>query len=215
MRSWLPIAAVTGDTMRTLAFIILCSVLFIGCSSRPDVTKQQVIDELAKIEGKEQAAKSYVRWMAELRPDCPDDATAHRKILESIQQIEKSVAGMVKFGDETKDRLLHQTDHQAVLAASREVIRARRDYKRDPKWHGPEDSEQSLIAADDPQLPLAIRKLGAASIFGYDDRLRIEFGGGFHHQGFVAYAETVTNTPAGREGFQKMIDGLWFYEDTK
>lgn len=201
--------------MRIFAFIVVCSVLLVGCSSKRDATKQQVIDALAKIEGKAETEKSYTNWMAEVRPKCPDEATAHRKILESIQQIEKTVAGMKKYVDETKDRLLHKTDHRAVLAASREVIRSRRDFKRDPKWHGPENAEVSLIAPDDPKLPLVIRKLDAASIFGYDDRLRIEFGGGFHHQGFIAYAEIFTNVPTAEDGFQKMIDGLWFYEDTK
>src|SRR5689334_23130600 len=119
--------------MRTLTLIIVCSVLFAGCASERVVTRQQVIDALAKVWGKEEAEKSYAAWMEFVRPNCPDDATAHRKILDTI----KMGAAMKKDSDATKDRLLHKTDHQAVLAAAREVIRNRHEFKRGPGWHGP------------------------------------------------------------------------------
>jgi hypothetical protein len=131
-----------------------------------------------------------------------------QRTLEMVRKMKEQV-------DRTKYKLIHKTDYQAVLTASREVIRNRRDFRRDPKWHGPSDPAVSLIAPDDPKLPVAIRKLQAASVFAYDDNMRIEFGGGFHHQGFVAYSASFTNTPVTSDGFQKIIDGLWFYEDTK
>ena len=114
----------------------------------------------------------------------------------------------------SKDTLLHKTDLRAVLVASREVIQTRREYKRDRNMLGGESPEESFIAPDDVKLPVAIRNLHASYIGVRDDQLEIEFGGGFHHLGFIAYPENATNTPTARIGFQKLLDGLWFYEDT-
>jgi hypothetical protein len=193
--------------MRTFTLIILGSIILVGCSENREVTKQQVIDAFCKIEGKERAETSYARAMAEVRPKCPDDATANRQILDSIQQAGKIVAGWKKSVDETKDKLLHKTDHQGVLAASREVIRTRRDLQRDPN--------DPKIAPDNPKLPEVIRKLNASSIFVDEDSLNIVFGGAIHHQGFIAYSESFTNSTIAADGFQKVIDGLGFIEDTK
>jgi hypothetical protein len=165
--------------------ILLCAVVWNGCASKPKVPAPVPNSEVPKTDA------------------------------EWNQHMEFLAKSMAEGFHNTKGQLLHQTDHRAVLAASREVMRTRRAYSRDPKWFGPDSGpEESLIAADDSKLPTAIRSLHAVSIFGYDDHLVLEFGGGFHHQGFVAYAETVTNFPGGAEGFQKVIDGLWFYEDT-
>jgi len=193
--------------MRTFTLIILGSIILVGCSENREVTKQQVIDALCKIEGKDRAESSYARAMAGVRPKCPDDATANRQILDSIQQIEKIVAVWKKSVDETKDKLLHKTEHQKVLEASREAIRTRRDFQRDPN--------DPKIAPDDPKLPEVIQNLKATSIFISNDRLSLVFGGALHHQGFIAYSESYTNLPVAGKGFEKVIDGLWFFEDTK
>ena len=165
---------------------------------------------------KEEAEKRYESWMAELHKFGMNDDAARRQILDQVNHINEMVAVWKHQVDETKDRLIHKTNHETVLAAAREVIQTRQEYKHDLKWHGgsPDDG-LSFIAPDDPKLPTAIRALNAVSIFGYDTCLRIEFGNGFHHQGFIAYADSVTNSPDARDGFQKMIDGLWFYEDTQ
>ena len=196
--------------------IITCWVVFVsGCSSpktleEPQLaTKQQVIDELTKVVGKEHAEETYQQFRSSI--DATNEAVANRDLLWAL----KFGAGMKQVEDATKNRLLKKTDHQAVLIASRQIIRTRHDYSRDPRWFGPDtEPGESLIAADDPKLPKAIKKLQAASIIGYDDRLVIEFGGGFHHQGFIAFAESATNAPPDILGFRKLIDGLWFYEDT-
>jgi hypothetical protein len=155
---------------------------------------------------------------ASTKPE-PEEVTFPPHVPKTPQELEahfsKMFAGMRQEIDKTKARLLHKTDHQAVLLASREVIRTRLNFKRDPKWHGDEDPRVSLIAAADSTLPKAVRQLDAASIFAYDDHVLIEFGGGWHHQGLIAYSESFTNVPMANDGFQKIIDGLWFYEDTQ
>ncbi len=178
-------------------------------------TKEQVIAALAKIEGCKDPQKSYERWMVKVRPSCPDDDTAHKKIIQTIL-LENWVTRMKDSVDRTKDRLLHNTDHHAVLAASRSIIRRRWSYEHDPAVHSSEPQpEISYIAGDNPKLPSAVLKLHAARIMAFDDRIIIEFGGGFHHQGFFAYAEGVADISSDDGGFHKMIDGLWFYEDTQ
>jgi len=152
--------------------------------------------------------------MAEVRPKCPDDATAHKKMLETIEHIQKLVTGMKQHVDETKNRLLHETDHLVVLAAARQVIASRRGYSRDAAVHGPEDRELSIIADDDPKLPSVLRHLRPARLLVTDEQAIIEFGGGFHHFGLLAFRPGDTNTPSGDRGHTKLIDGLWFYEDT-
>jgi hypothetical protein len=191
-----------------------------GCTSSPPastnhtVTKQQVIDAFSKLEGRGEAEKAYDKWMAEIRPEYPDDETARRKILQTIEDVDKLVSSMMQYEDETKDRLLHQTDHQAVLAAARHLIQSRRDYPHDPAWHGPEHTEISFVAADDPRLSSTLRDLHAAHLFVTDDRAVFEFGGGFHHFGLLAFRQGVTNEAFADKACKKLIDDLWFYEDT-
>src|SRR6185503_15515377 len=158
-----------GSTMHPSTFILLLSLFAAGCSSprqpaNPPVTKQQVIDALASSESRERAEESYARWMAEVRPKCPDDATAHKKMLETIEHIQKLVTGMKQHVDETKNRLLHETDHLVVLAAARQVIASRRGYSRDAAVHGPEDRELSIMADEDPKLPSVRRHLRPARL---------------------------------------------------
>jgi DNA-binding phage protein len=152
--------------------------------------------------------------MATARPNCPDDATAHKKVLETIERFQKLATGMKQYVEATKNRLLYETDHPAILAAARQVITSRRGYARDAAVHGPNHAEQSIIAKADPKLPAVLRHLRAARLLVTDEQAFIEFGGGFHHFGLLAFRLGATNTPSGDRGRTKLIDGLWFYEDT-
>ena len=67
---------------------IVCAVLLAGCS--PKSTRQQVIDALVKLNGKRGAEEGYTNWMIAFGPESPDEATAHRKILEAIPRVQKS-----------------------------------------------------------------------------------------------------------------------------
>src|SRR5882672_4831629 len=129
---------------------------------------------------------------ADFLTNLPPDVAEYAKTPEG-QQILEIARKMNEHVDLTKDVLIHKTDHRAVLSASRDVLRTRHDFQRDTNWHGPGNSHVSMIAPDDPKVPLAIRKLGAASILVSDGWLCIEFGGGFHHYGFLAYSEISTN----------------------
>jgi hypothetical protein len=173
--------------------IALCSVLLAGCGHQQVKSISQVTVPLTNL---------------------PPELAEYAKTPEG-QRILEEVTKMKEEVDRTKYVLLHETDHQAVLIASREVIRTRRDFKSDPEWFGQNDSAVSKIAPNDPKLPVPLLKLDASSIFGRDDSLEIVFGGALHHQGFIAYSESFTNFPYAEKGFQKIIDGLWFYEDTK
>jgi hypothetical protein len=194
--------------MRFSMLILTLILVVAGCSStqqapsRNEVTKEQVIDMLGSIEGRERAEESYARWMAEVRPKYSNDSTAHRKILEAAEHIQKLVTGMKQHVDETKDRLFHRTDHRAVLAAARQVIPSRRDYSRDAAVHGPENPELSIIADDDPKLPAVLRRLRAARLLVTDEQAMIEFGGGFTTSGCLPF-ERATPTHHRATGARK------------
>jgi hypothetical protein len=120
---------------------------------------------------------------------------------------------------QTKDRLLHRTDPQALLAAFREVMRTRKSFPRDPRWKGPggdvaaASASVSFIKPDDAKLPPVIRDLHAGGISCFDDHLNIVFRGQKGPVGFVAGAEGFTNITDAvpNAKFENVIDGLWFY----
>jgi hypothetical protein len=101
---------------------------------------------------------------------------------------------------ETRHRLLNQVDHQAIRAASRTLLSKYR--------------ETSLFP-DDERLPDAIRITSPKYVnvnVDYEG-VQIEYGGGFHHQGFIVLPDD-RQPPRKKSGYQKLMDGLWFYEDT-
>jgi len=205
-----------------LPILVPLWLVFVGCSSPPHspsspktaTSKAQVIEALAKLQSRAEAEKSYESWMAEIRPYFSDEAMAHQKMLETIGHIENLSTGLKQRTDQTKDMLLHDLDHEKVLAACRQVMRKRVNYEHIPAIHPPGlQDEPSHIAANNPKLPAIIRELRATYLVAFDDLVRIEFGGGFHHQGLVALAEG-KESPSGNAGIYRLIPGLWFYEDT-
>ncbi|HEX4263328.1 MAG TPA: hypothetical protein VH597_03230 [Verrucomicrobiae bacterium] len=117
-----------------------------------------------------------------------------------------------------KQSLLFGTDHKALLTSYRQVMQTRRDFNHDSNWktYGENDPDVSFPSPADPKLPNNIRRLRPALIICHDDSLDVMFQpDGSHNMGFIAYAVGVTNTPeevSGRE-FQKLTNGLWFYDE--
>jgi len=98
------------------------------------------------------------------------------------------------------EKLLHDTDHPAVLRACREMLALHR------RGELPGQPEPN-----DPGIPEAVRALRPAYIVVGDDSVQLEMHGGFDHYGFFAYAEG--SAKEGRWGGKKLIDGLWFYAE--
>jgi hypothetical protein len=73
------------------------------------------------------------------------------------------------------------------------------------------------VQSDDPRLPVVVRRLGAQAVVVERNHVRIEFGGGFYHQGFDAYPVGAVPPDYGpdRQGVthREVIPGLWYYEE--
>ena len=97
---------------------------------------------------------------------------------------------------ERKQQLLHQTDHAALLAASRELIRA----------HA---GEQIPDPAHDPRVPPIIQALEPTYLMIKPDYLYAQLGGAHLPLTFTAQlAETpATNSP------NELIPGLYYSEE--
>ena len=95
-----------------------------------------------------------------------------------------------------RQRLLHQTDHHALLAASRELM----------KNHAGQDIAQP---DQDPRVPLIIRELGPSYMGISSEQLRVELHGGFDHYGFIALANDANAEDRG----SKLVDGLYYYSE--
>ena len=96
----------------------------------------------------------------------------------------------------TRERLLNDVDHIAVLNASRLLLQR-------------EDLRQQTLLVDDARMPDELRDLRPTYIDVAYERLRIEFGGGFYHQGFLVFpsgAEPLDNAAV------QVIEGLWYFE---
>lgn len=105
------------------------------------------------------------------------------------------------------DNLLHHTDHQALLAACRSLMKE--GYKGKYKIAWPDKHP------DAEKFPKEILALKPSYISVYDEgRMVIEMLGGQSHYGVVAYAENFKEPyKEFKPGNKKLIDGLWFYSD--
>jgi hypothetical protein len=95
-----------------------------------------------------------------------------------------------------RQRLLHETDHHALLAASRELMGK----------HAGQDIAQP---DQDPRVPRIIRELEPSYMGISSEQLRVELHGGFDHYGFVAFAKGAN---AG-DRWTKLVDGLYYYTE--
>lgn len=95
-----------------------------------------------------------------------------------------------------RQRLVHATDHAALLAAARQMMLT---------YAG----QHIADPANDARVPQIIRDLGPSYIDISSEQLKVELHGGFDHYGFIAYAEGADDSD--RRG--KLIDGLFYYTD--
>lgn len=95
-----------------------------------------------------------------------------------------------------RHRLVHATDHAALLEAARTMMLAHAGQHIDDP-------------ANDARVPQIIRGLGPSYIDISSEQLKVELHGGFEHYGFIAYAEGAEESD--RRG--KLIDGLFYYTD--
>lgn len=100
-----------------------------------------------------------------------------------------------------RQKVLHDLDHPAILAAARDLLQESRERHADQRGFRFEGA--------DPRLPEAIRRADAASVYVDDESVRIEFHGGFDHYGFLVYADGATVHPGSRE----VIPGLHYYSE--
>jgi hypothetical protein len=96
------------------------------------------------------------------------------------------------------EKLLYDTDHQAVLEACRDLM------ARHKRGEIPD-----LFFPNDPGFPDVLRALRPSYLSVHDDMMVVEMHGASDHYGFFAYAEG--SKWEGRDGGQKLIDGLWWY----
>lgn len=108
-------------------------------------------------------------------------------------------------------RLLSETDHEALLAACRELLREveagnLRPYRYSVGYKA--DPEAS-------QFPQVILDLDPMFVDTQDSgRVFVEMYAGIHNYGVTAYSEDYQEpSPHFVYGDKKIIDGLWYYED--
>lgn len=105
------------------------------------------------------------------------------------------------------DNLLHHTDHKALLAACRLLIKEGYEVQYNIGWPDKHPNVE--------KFPKEILALKATYVHVHDDsRVIIEMWGGMSHYGVVAYAEDFKEPYKDFiPGNKKLIDGLWFYSD--
>lgn len=105
------------------------------------------------------------------------------------------------------NRLLHNTDHQALLVACRLLIKEGYEGKYKIAWPDKHPDVEKLPKEILALKPTYIRVEG-------DDYVHIELWGGMSHIGVTAYAEDFKKpTKNFNFGNKKLIDGLWFRSD--
>ncbi len=115
-----------------------------------------------------------------------------------------------KKGRQSTVRLLSETDHEALLAACRELLREVSAGNLQP-FRYQVRYEADLEALQFPRVILDIEPL----YVGITDsgRVFVEMNGALHHCGVTAYSEDYEKpSPHFVYGDKKIIDGLWYYE---
>jgi hypothetical protein len=107
--------------------------------------------------------------------------------------------------EEKQRDILYRSDHAAVLASARELMRWR------AAEHAPH--EEVCLPPDDVRLPEPLRRLNSQGIYVEDERVLILFGGGpFLHQ-LEAFAADRPDHPVPREGSVDLLPGLRYWAE--
>jgi hypothetical protein len=95
--------------------------------------------------------------------------------------------------NQQREKLIYESDHQAILAACRELM---------AKW------PDQAMDGEDTRLPKAIQEIRPRWVRVGSESVTVELHGGFDHYGVIAF-------PKGLEGCgtKKLIDGLWYYTE--
>ena len=105
------------------------------------------------------------------------------------------------------NRLLHRTDHQALLVACRLLIKEGYEGKYKIAWPDKHPDVEKL-----PKEILALKPTYIR--VEKDSHVHIELWGGMSHLGVTAYAEDFKKpTKNFNFGNKELIDGLWFRSD--
>ncbi|MFH1716052.1 MAG: hypothetical protein ABIF19_01765 [Planctomycetota bacterium] len=127
------------------------------------------------------------------------------------------IRGFVFFGghdiEDKQIRLLYKTDHQALLAACRELSKqvTKGELKAGTYWV--RGNNRSPEASQFPQ-PILDLKPNYVYIDENDcGRVMLEMFGGFTHFGVLAYTEDYKKPTWAEYGDKELIPGLWYYDD--
>ncbi|MBN2137199.1 MAG: hypothetical protein JW720_05290 [Sedimentisphaerales bacterium] len=130
-------------------------------------------------------------------------------LLACVYWISGSVADQQR---EATIRVLHETDHEILLKAGRQVLKE----SQAGRW----ETGRMYKFREDPDpdvshLPRTIRNLNPSYIvIHHEDFLSIEMMGGLHHLGIRVYPEGFDEPFGGFEyGDKKLAEGLWCYDD--
>jgi hypothetical protein len=121
------------------------------------------------------------------------------------------ISSEARMGQQRQERLLCETDFQALLEGCREISRmyAAGDLNK---------SEYMIRINPDPEVskfPQVILDLEPTYVdIASDGKVQVELFGGFVHYGVCAYPENYKAPFSGFSyGDRELIDGLWYYDD--
>ena len=105
--------------------------------------------------------------------------------------------------------LLCDTDYDAILQASRQILAETRAGRLKPGWY---EFKRHPRSPEISQFPKVIRDLSPTRIIiEYEGSLMIQFGGGPDSFGLRAYPENFSGTlPNSGNGARRLIEGLWY-----
>ena len=103
---------------------------------------------------------------------------------------------------EQERQLLYNVDHRVLAAELRKFASEERWSKQ------ANSSEPTLVNANDPRLPTALRVLHSSGVSIYDDRVEYDCGGPFLSFGIAVFRE---GNPG--HGTKRLGEGIWFYAE--
>jgi len=108
-------------------------------------------------------------------------------------------------------RLLCETDHEALLAACQELLHWVETGDLEPGKYG----FKSDPHAETSRFPEPIVELRPSCVYVEADRIMVEMMGGLDHFGVDVYVEGFDGTRfAGfKYGDKELVPGLWYYDD--
>jgi hypothetical protein len=112
-----------------------------------------------------------------------------------------------------RHKLLHDTDHEAVLRACREVLDNASAWGL--KVGGKYNVRDTPRSPEASKFPKAILDLAPAQVrMPFEGYLVLEMHGGFDHFGFRAYSKSFKEPyPGFKYWGREVVPGLWYYDE--